>query len=101
MPSAAVAFVLTLVGVWLAAESRIVAQAASIEGAWTLNKDLSDQPPSRESGEGGDERGSRGRGGSGRGGGGFGGGRRGGRGGGGGGATGNSEEAARMRQALR
>jgi hypothetical protein len=98
MPSAAIAFVLTLVGVWLAAESRLVAQADSIQGAWTLNKDLSDQPPSHEGGTGGDQ--GRGRGGYGRGGG-YGGGRRGGGGGGGARGGGNSEEAARMREAMR
>jgi hypothetical protein len=97
MPSAAIAFVLTLVGVWLAAESRLVAQAASIAGAWTLNKDLSDRPPGRENSEGGDEGRGRGRGGHGRGGGGFGGGMR----GGGGRTGGSSEDVARVREALR
>src|SRR5262245_50728960 len=67
--------------------ARLVAQApapASLTGAWTLNKDLSDQPPARgERGDRGDgERGRRGGGGGGMGRGGFGGGRMGGRGGG-------------------
>ena len=100
LPSAAVAFVIALVGVWLAAESRSQAQTP-IEGAWTLNKELSDTTPSREGSSGGDQgRGRRNGGGYGRGGGGFGGGMRGG-GGGGGGSRGNAEDAARMREALR
>jgi hypothetical protein len=95
--SVAIAFVFALVGVWLAAESRIQAQT-SVEGAWTLNKDLSDQPAAREGGRGdGQERGRRG-GGYGRGSGGFGGGMRGG--GGEGRSRGNAEDAARMRDAL-
>jgi hypothetical protein len=98
LPGAAVALVMALVGAWLATESRIQAQAASIEGAWTLNKDLSDPPSDRRSGQGGDE-GRYGRGGRGgrRGGGQFGGGMRG---GGGGARGGDPEEAARMRDAL-
>jgi hypothetical protein len=40
------------VGVWLAAGGGLFAQARSLEGAWTLNKDLSDQPPDRQSGQG-------------------------------------------------
>lgn len=101
LPTAAIAFVLALVGVWLAAESRIQAQTP-IEGAWTLNKDLSDEPAARDAGNGGQgqDRGRRGGGGYGRGGGGgFGGGMHGG-GGGGGRSGGNAEDAARMRDAL-
>jgi hypothetical protein len=99
-PSAAIAFVLALAGVWLATESRVHAQAPSLDGAWTLNKDLSDEPPAPQSREGGDQGSGRGHGGYGRGGGGFGGGMRGGRGGGGGMRGGNPEDAARMRNAL-
>ena len=96
--SIAIAFVFALVGVWLAAESRLQAQTP-IEGAWTLNKDLSDEPAARETGRGeGQDRGRRGGGGYGRGGG-FGGGMRGG-GGGGGRSRGNPEDVARMRDAL-
>jgi hypothetical protein len=95
--SVAIAFVFALVGVWLAAESRIQAQTP-IEGAWTLNKDLSDEAPARDADrDGGQERGRRGGGGYGRGGG-FGGGMRGG--GGGGRSRGNPEDAARMREAM-
>jgi hypothetical protein len=98
----------TLIAMWLSVESRAqTADKASIVGAWTLNKDLSDQPMS-----GGDQSGSGGstnrNGGSN--GGGYGGG--GGRGGGmrrGGGSRGGSsgaapvdpETAARMRDAIR
>jgi hypothetical protein len=97
----------TLVAMWLAVESRAqTLDKASIVGAWTLNKDLSDTPPSRgDQGSGSDSGGSN-RGGSGGGsGGGFGGrgSRRGGgmgR-GGGGGATADPEQAARMRDAMR
>lgn len=75
---------------------------ASIVGAWTLNKDLSDPPPSSgERGTGDTGR----RGGQGYGRGGFGGGMRGGRGGGmGGGRNGGGmspEDAQRMREAMR
>lgn len=86
------------------------AQAApstpSLDGAWTLNKDLSDQPASGDSaGDRGADR-PGGRRGGGFGGGGFGGGRRGGgfggRGGGGGGqGTYDPEQMARVRSALR
>ena len=83
------------------------AEPHAITGAWTLNKDLSDQPG--RGGDQGDEGrgtrgdGSRGGGGGGRrGGGGFGGGRGMGRGGGmGRGAGMNPEDMARMRDALR
>ena len=76
------------------------AQVSSIVGAWTLNKDLSDQPPTSDRGSGGENTGRRG--GGYRGGGGFGGGMRGGgrRGGMGGGST-NPEDAQRMREAMR
>jgi hypothetical protein len=75
----------------------------SLTGAWTLNKDLSDEPATRENrddterGEGNRRGGGMGRGGGfGRGGGGFG------RGGGGyGGGMGNPEEMARIRDAVR
>jgi hypothetical protein len=84
----------------------------AIDGAWTLNKDLSDQPPERggerdqgDAGRGGRGNGPRGPGGGGgrRGGGGFGGGfGGGGRGmGRGGGAAINPEEMARVREAMR
>jgi hypothetical protein len=85
------------------------ADANSIVGAWTLNKDLSDEPPSGN-GEGGGQNGgqngqSRHGGGGGHGGGmrgGYGGGGRGGYGGGGGGrAQMDPEAAARMREAMR
>ncbi len=98
----------TLAGVLAATAAAIYAQAPlppapppSLVGAWTLNRDLSDQPQS-ESG-GGDRQGGR----TGRGGGGGGGGHRGGFGGGGfggggGGARGgNPEDAQRKRNALR
>ena len=88
------------------------ASATSIGGVWTLNNDLSDQPPAR--GQGGDDGPRGGNRGAGTGGGGGGGGRRGGggggggfgRGGGGGGmrqgaAQANPEEVARMRNAMR
>ncbi len=76
----------------------------ALTGAWTLNKDLSDQPMDRS--ERGGRDGERGR----RGGGGFGGGRGGGRGGFGGGGMGrgggdrgatNREDMARLRDAMR
>ena len=60
----------TFIGAWLSAESRaqIAAQApaASIAGVWTLNKDLSDEPPSerRDDDSAGRRRGGYGRGGS-------------------------------------
>jgi hypothetical protein len=88
---------------WLAVDSRAqTADKVSLEGRWTLNRELSDQPPARERGDeqGRGERGQMGRGGFG------GGGRRGsgyGRGSGraGDGRAGNPEEIARMREALR
>jgi hypothetical protein len=82
-------------------ESRAQApQTSPIVGAWTLNRDLSDQPPSRDGSDrrdGGD--GTRRGGGYGRGGGmrgGFGGGNR-----GGGRANADPEEMARVREAMR
>jgi hypothetical protein len=76
-------------------------QPSAIVGAWTLNKDLSDQPPAgdRSSGEngGGGRSGGYGRGGSG--GGMHGGGHRGGM--GGGGSAMSPEDAERMRAAMR
>jgi hypothetical protein len=95
----------TLIGVWLSVESR-AQTPASLGGAWTLNKDLSDQPATRgDDRETGDARGRRsggygrgGGGGFGRGGGGFG---RGGGGGYGGAAPANREDMARMRDAMR
>jgi hypothetical protein len=92
-----------LIGLWLSAESRADTHAA-LDGAWTLNKELSDQPATRgdDRGTGGDRgrrNGGYGRGGGGgfgRGGGGFG------RGGGGsGGAPANRDDMARMREAMR
>ena len=84
---------------------------ASLVGAWTLNKDLSDQPPSRGDQSGSGDRSDGSSGGSRRGGGGGGGGygRRGGGGFGGGGMgrngngspSMNPEEMARMRDAMR
>lgn len=107
----AIAFFVTLVGVWLAAESRAqTGDKPSVAGAWTLAKDLSDPPPARGDDGGNDRRGDGrvGRGGFGRGGG-FGGGRRRGGGGGYGGNGGGNgdngrvgaEDAARMRDAMR
>jgi len=104
-PLCAVLATAALIAVWLSAESRVhAADHPSFTGAWTLNKDLSDQPPDRGSG---DENGQHG----GRRGGGGGGGRRGGYGGGGGGygrggyggggQTMDPEAMARMRTALR
>jgi hypothetical protein len=94
--------VATFIAVWLAAESRAQApDAGALAGAWTLNHDLSDQPPStdrrRDDGSGG-RRGGFG-GGMGRGGmrrGGFGGGM-----GGGGRASMDPEEMTRVRDAMR
>ena len=104
-----VVVVTALIGAWLSAESRAQTPApvVSLDGAWTLNTDLSDKPQTfaggREGREGRDEgnAGGRRRGGMGRGG--MGGGMRGGgmgRGGMGGGAM-NPEDAQRMRDALR
>jgi hypothetical protein len=97
-----------LIAVWLSAESRAqTAEHPSFTGAWTLNKELSDQPPDRGAG---DENGQRGRRGGYGGGGGGGGGRRGGYGGGGGsygrggfggGQQMDPEAMARMRTAMR
>jgi hypothetical protein len=90
------------VATWLAVESRAQApERGSLTGAWTLNKDQSDQPPSRDDSKGGDS-GAR-HGGYGRGGGmrhgGFGGGGMGRNGGGRAGV--DPEAAARMRDAMR
>jgi hypothetical protein len=92
--------------VWAVAGNRAQgAEPHAITGAWTLNKDLSDQPGRDQGDQGRGTRGdgSRGAGGGGRrGGGGFGGGRGMGRGGGmGRGAGMNPEDMARMRDALR
>jgi hypothetical protein len=103
--------VTVLVGTWLSAESRAQSDKPSLAGAWTLNKDLSDQPTDRgnrngNSGQRGRDSGG-GYGGGGRrrggfGGGGFGGGYGGGRGGYGGGRQQMDPEAmARMRDAVR
>src|SRR5262245_55960378 len=80
--------------------------ASTLEGSWTLNKDLTDKPPAR--GEGGEGReghqggGHRGGGaGGGRGGGGHGGGFGGGGYGGGRATAANPEDAQRLRNALR
>jgi hypothetical protein len=41
-----------LVGVWLSSESRAqTLEKAPLTGAWTLNKELSDQPPDRSGGQ--------------------------------------------------
>jgi hypothetical protein len=101
-----VVFVTALIGVWLSAESRAQtpAPATSINGAWTLNPDLSDKPPSESRSSEGDS-GSSSRRGGGMGRGGMGGGRRGGGGGMGrggmGGAAANPEDAQRLRDAMR
>jgi hypothetical protein len=90
---------------WAGAAPRAqTAETHAIAGAWTLNKDLSDQPPARgdQRDQGDSGRGSRAGGGGRRGGGGFGGGRGMGRGGGMGRAAGmNPEDMARMRDAIR
>jgi hypothetical protein len=96
--------VAVFIGAWLAVESRAqIAEKPSLVGAWTLNKDASDQGSDRNRGD--DDRGRRQGGGYGRGGG-FG--RRGGYGGagggygrGGGGAAVDPEQMARMRDAMR
>lgn len=105
MTAAALAAVTLLVGMWLAEESRAIAQTRStpIAGAWTLNKDLSDTPPARlldEGNRGDRDRGRQGGGGFGRGGFGRGGFGRGG-GFGGGGERMNPEDMARVREAMR
>jgi hypothetical protein len=96
------------IATWLSVESQAQApEKISLAGAWTLNKDLSDQPPSNR--QGGDQSGQGqgqgrhsgggyGRGGGMHGGGGYG---RGGGGGGGGRAGMDPEAAARMRDAMR
>jgi hypothetical protein len=96
-----------LVAIWLSAESRAQTDKPSIAGAWTLNKDLSDQPMDRgsrgaDNGRRGDRGGYGGGGGRRRGGfgGGFGGGGRGGYGGGGGRQM-DPETMARVRDAVR
>jgi len=96
-----VVVVAALIATWLSIESRAQTKPG-ITGAWTLNKDLSDQPQDRgdQSGDSGRRRGAGG-GGFGRGGG-FGHGGRMGRGGGyGGGAQMDPEAMARMREAMR
>ncbi len=101
-----VVFVTALIGAWLSAESRAQTPTpvVSLDGAWTLNADLSDKPQSearQPEGRGGDDAGRRRGGGMGRGG--MGGGMRGGgmgRGGMGGGAM-NPEDAQRLRDAQR
>ena len=94
-----------LIAMWLSVESRAQAPDTSIVGAWTLNKDLSDQPPGRGDNSGsGDSGGTRNGGSNGGGFGGRGGGRRGGgmnRGGNGGAPAVDPETAARMRDAMR
>ena len=93
-----------LVGVWLSSESRAqTLEKTPLTGAWTLNKELSDQPPDRSGGqEGAGRRG--GYGGGGRGGGGHHGGFSGGGFGGGGTGRGpemDKDEMARKREAMR
>ena len=96
-----------LIAVWLSIESRAqTTEQASLAGAWTLNKELSDQPTDRAGGRDDGDRGRRGD--FGRGGGGRGGGRRGGLGGGGVGGGGfgrgpemDREAMARSRDAMR
>src|SRR5690242_16210486 len=92
-----------LIATWLAVESRAQApERGALTGAWTLNRDQSDQPPSRDDRDRRDDRGGARRGGYGRGGmgrGGFGGG--GGMGRAGGRTGGDPEAMARMRDAMR
>jgi len=97
-----------LIAVWLSTESRAqTADRSALTGAWTLNKDLSDQPPDRsgngENGQGGGGRRGGGYGGGGHRGGGFGGGGGGyGRGGAGGaGRSMDPDAMARVREAMR
>jgi hypothetical protein len=103
----AVVVAAVFVATWLAAESQAQApEKIPLAGAWTMNKDLSDQPLSgRQNGDQngqGQGQGRHGGGGYGRGGGMHGGGGRGGYGGGGGGrAAMDPEAAARMRDAMR
>jgi hypothetical protein len=95
-----------LIGVWLASESRAqTLEKTPLTGAWTLNKELSDQPPDRSSGQDGSGGRHGGYGGGGRGGGG---GRHGGYGGGGFGGSGmgrgpemDKDAMARKREAMR
>jgi hypothetical protein len=107
-----VASVATLLAVWVPIDSRAQGpERPALGGLWTLNQDLSDQPPGRPEGggdrdNGGDRSGDRsggGGGGMGRGGGRRGGGGFGGRGGGMGrdSSQGNPEDAARIRDAIR
>src|SRR5262245_39876830 len=97
----AVLLVAALLAVWLSIESRAqTAERPSFTGAWTLNKELSDQPPDRNGSGDNGQHGRRGGGGGGGRRGGFGGGY--GRGGyGGGGQTMDPEAMARTRAALR
>ena len=96
-----VAAVAALVGTWLVADARAQADKPSLAGAWTLNKDLSDQPTDRGNRGNGANRGGYGSGGGRRrGGGGFGGGGRGGYGQGGQPQM-DPETAQRVRDALR
>lgn len=94
-----VAAVGTLLATWLASEARAQSDKPSLAGAWTLNKDLSDQPIDRGDRDASD-RGQRGGGNFGgrRGGGNFGGRRHGGY---GGGQTADPEAQARLRAAMR
>ena len=88
------------IAAWLAMESSAQApDKTALSGVWTLNRDASDQPPSRE--DRGDDSRQRGRGGFGRGGGMGRGGYRGGGGGRQGGMNRDPEEMARMRDAMR
>lgn len=97
------------IGVWLSSESRAqTLEKTPLTGAWTLNKDLSDQPPDRSGGQDGSGSGRRGGygGGGGRGGGGHhggfgGGGYSGGGGGMGRGAEMDKDAIARTREAMR
>jgi len=94
----------TLIGVWLSAESSAqVVDKASIAGAWTMNRGLSDPGGQNDQADTGRRNGGGGgrRGGYGRGGGGFGRGGGGGYGRGGGQGRMNPDEAARMRDAMR
>jgi hypothetical protein len=104
-PAATVVCGMGLIGVSLSLESAAQAPSLSIAGAWTLNKDLSDSPPTQDRGNGEQGGGRRGGGsGGGYGGGMRGGGRRGGMGGMGGGTGGsetNSQDSQRSREALR
>src|SRR5262245_53575077 len=107
MSVALVLVMAALIGVWLSSESRAqTPEKTSFNGAWTLNKELSDQPPDRS---GGGENGGGRHGGGGYGGGRGGGGHRGGFGGGGFGGGGmgrggqpmDPDAMARTREAMR